>query len=722
MSLIFSGNCHFKYHTFDQFIGHLEIEHKSRCVYCKKMYSRHDLQSHLIANHPIKEFFCIFCGEESRKVADLREHMSQKHPEKLLHIASRRVIKGKCVNDPTYIYIGGTENATPLTFLQCRKDIGINSMGTSLIEQEMNRNELNSIDRVDEFVDSTQVFPPKKNVVLPSDNEMHIVSWDAYEQEFQAISSAATSSASTSRASTSKASPRPTSKNATFSAATSSTSTNIASTSTASTSSASNIPTIPRLKLEITTPTSDTDQDIALEMDSYKNFKGYRRLLCKFCTEYITNDADNCKRYLNHLQTHFSRYYKCSKCDEIQYESYRMAKHFIYLHKRETPSFDYFEKCDNVSTKAANICITFRCDICNSDLISFKEVKSHFSANHPESICQARSVRIEESVSIQEPTAYYDEFRVFGSFKCSTCKEANVPFQTLAISHKADCEEAKLKYIYNITKVVRGALDHDTNDKNRAVVEIIYHCLNCDDPPTFASREDLNKHHIDSHANNSLKFTIGKFVRCEICELVISSHNIEPHYANKHPTATTKRTTTLGCKQKCGVCLTGPISNQNRNKNRDPKHSCYNDGHTIKIPHQILDEIIPCGGRSHPQGFASICCGKPVFKTLPELVCHAERHRSLDCRQCKKRCKNLKDMLHHGIQQHSLSADKIFEKYQDIKTLRKLCAFTVHFSNGFVMSPNMMKNVLHYKDELIRAVVDFFQKEKAENLSLQRCI
>lgn len=595
---------------------------------------------------------------------DLKNHMSEAHPEKILHIASRRTIESVSDDEPTYVYIGQQEDPKLFTLWKCKENICINTMDPSLLAHNANRRKLDIIIEADELYPTDFITSVKYDSYIPKS-----ISLDVYKQKFPIQ--------------------------------------NIAHTSLENCDETIN-----------ESWTADTvNNEIEREIEEHMSSNSFEKLICKFCIKYIKND------YVGHLKTHHTHCYKCANCQHFRFRkkndsprevAYEMVKHFNATHKSEKVCFYSFDKANK---KMLETRIEYQCNLysndrkCGISLHSTQDIDHHFSEIHPESNRRASSVRKEihalENIVLNEVA---DEFQATGCLMCETCKEINSFTLNKFLEHGIRCKDAKIKY----KRMILNGLEN-TQDKSLESIQsgpiVSYHCLNCSEQPVFCSLSDLFVHYNNDHANEKLKYTLGKMVLCKHCKYIISTHNIFKHYSEVHSNELQAGAFSLGCRNRCGFC-TEHIS---------MKHCLSRDNvsrsNKIVLP---IENLIPRyeSGTSIIQAFACNSCEDIMFKTIPEMVRHVQFHRIFYCTHCKQHFKELRHIVSHQVDQHQMSVDQICELQQCIKTFRDLCQYAVYFCSGLtlgkeLLSANVPKIAEEVNQRLLLEIVAFFQTEKS---------
>lgn len=623
------------------------------------MFEQTELQRHLLEVHQTNEFFCIFCGLQSNDIEHLKIHMSERHPEKLSHIASRRTIGSVSDDKPTYVYIGQQESRQSFKLWKCKDHIGINTLNPSLLAHDANRKKLHESIETDEL-HTSGLTPVRHDKYIPES-----ITFDEYKRKFAL---------------------------------------------------AKNIEKGNELKFDETWTTDTMDKAISRENDEHMNSNSFEKLMCKFCLKYIKSN------YVEHLQTHRTKYYKCANCQHCRHRqkndnprnvAYEMIKHFKSVHKSEKCAFFGFDKANK---KMVETQIEYKCDLktngekCDIHIQSARDIDRHFSGMHPQSNRRASSVRIErhvlDNIVLNELAG---EFQATGSLSCQTCNHSNIFSLNEYVVHGRGCNFGKIKYKTTMLNGFKNSEDASPESLQSGPV-VAFHCLNCVPQTIFSSPPELFEHHKNDHKNEKLKYTLGKMVLCQQCECLISTHDISTHYSEAHPSVLQPLALTLGCRNRCGFC-TEHISE---------KHCVSAEGHwknnKIILP---IKNLIPryASGKAKIEAYSCNCCKHISFKTISEMVDHVQCHRKFYCFHCDQQLNEFKAIVAHQVQHHQMSVVEICEKQQCIKTLRDLCQYVVHFSSGLVLSKELLyANVTNLADEinenLLLDIVSLFQREK----------
>lgn len=571
-----------------------------RCAYptCSITLDKNKVDDHLIRQHQINEFFCIFCGLQD-DIATLKRHMANVHPDKLLHVASRRSIKAHDAksDEPTYVYVGQAKSAESLTFWRYQSS-GINRMQPALAAYKTHSR-----------VFGANVDGPFEARKLPAIQFRHhlktSVDYDAYKAACPPPSSVSQievgHSVDTNEARPFDNDPVP-----------------------STSAQAAERATPPRALATF------TDEDIDEEKKEHERVnddkKIHPNLLCKFCPKYIKNKTNDFSLYVQHMKSHVWRYYGCTKCDfyEIRKGDDRadvtatMETHFEDRHSKERIEFDYFDgEPGEMRAKTLSIRLTFKCDKCGHIAQTRGQCITHFRLSHPEWTCCASSIRTEEHVAPQLPKQAPQEFvndcKILGRFKCVACNKF-LPFKC-GIEHMAHSD---VKYaIYMVQRardpsaILARPISHHC---------LVHHCLICSH--MFSDKTKLMEHQSHRHPNVSLQYTISKLVQCVACKCVISAQNISSHYREAHPMAVDNATGTLNAVSLCGICAFSRLD----------KGRCKNAHIDMKVDNAALQKIV---GDMEPERFSPNCCPTMYFANMRELFEHVCSHRVFGCDQAR---------------------------------------------------------------------------------------
>lgn len=475
------------------------------------------------------------------------------------------------------------------------------------------------------------------------------------------------------------------------------------------------------------------------------------RTLCVHCNQLIQLEEDESmdEKYVDHLKLHGNDVYECSLCETASHKMKKIVKHLIDHHRSDQLNVKHFHREDQniaIETIATEICIQFRCIICEVQLDNLDSIVNHFEALHFGCNIDTSVLILEKIRNQSEQQLTFDpcRWRLRQTIGCVSCKTEPQSMKEL-VDHCRNIHNFQNIYL-KLTQLKLIKVNECPSDRREFMFDRIFfachYCINGIRPHEFfADIESVHTHWLNIHAKDVIRtpfrFQVSEMAACYYCDSIGPYHSLKHHHVAKHGEFTFC-ISTIANKNKCALCqfvensdmklskhfidqhaeyykmdvfsplcLAEPILNKLLELNIEEKLVCNHcqrifDSSAIKQHNSAVHpgKMLNFGraAESNDINYQIVCSycndfkGRNVAQSIEHLL-NAHKYE-YKCVICPGVCSNdMIEMVNHDFERHGMNIEMAFKKRQTsirITIFKANFKSLVIFQNGLTLPTNCM--------------------------------